>query len=232
MSLSQTSATHSNGAGDSGGAAGRSLRWRLGLVAALVLLLGLGWLLARLVWIYYYFGLFFYLVAGLLAGAVAFRIARAARPIEAGRLIRGVVCVSLLSSVNTMDQEYRHFAGTVGQQPRFPQARNAAVQAGRPAGEIREVAERGFREFLVQRYPPGGLVGYITWSVRSGETQLEVEGDRAMILNDHRGVVWPVRTLGAALLLAAGLWFALESLRRAEPTTNVLQPGEEYTEEE
>ncbi len=35
-----------------------------------------------------------------------------------------------------------------------------------------------------------------------------------------------------ALLLAAGLWFSLESLRSAVPVANVLKPGEEYIEDD
>jgi hypothetical protein len=207
------------------------VRWRLALFAALLMLIGLGWLLARLVWLYYYFGLFFFLVAGLLVGAISFRIARPVRPLETGRLIRGIVWVTLFSMVFTLDWEYRHFAATVGAQPRFPQARNAAVAAGREAREIRDAAERAFRAYLSENFPPGGPIGYARWSAGAGEVMLEVEGEKALITNDHRGIVWPVRTLGAALLLGAGLWFALESLRSTEPVTNLLKPGEEAMEE-
>jgi len=219
-------------AADSGDrTARRAIRWRLALLAALLMLIGLGWLLARLVWLYFYFGLFFFLVAGLLVGAISFRIARLVRPLETGRLIRGIVWVTLFGMVFTIDWEYRHFAATVGAQPRFPQARNAAVAAGREAREIRDAAERAFRTYLSENHPPGGPIGYALWSSGAGEVTAEVEGEKAVIANDHRGFVWPARTLAAGLLLAAGLWFALESLRFAEPVTNLLKPGEEAMEE-
>src|SRR5439155_21478641 len=109
--------------------------WLTAQVACLLMLAAFGWLLARLVWLYYFFGLFFFLVAGLLVGAISFRLARSARPVEKARLVRGIVLISFWSILITINWEYRHFAATVGQPPKFAGARNAAVAAGRPPSE-------------------------------------------------------------------------------------------------
>jgi hypothetical protein len=191
----------------------------------------LGWLLARLVWLYYFFGLFFFLVAGLLVGGIAFRLARSARPIEKGRLIRGIVFVTLGSTLITVNWEYRHFADTVGQPPKFAEARNAAVTAGQPPGLIRTRASDAFTKHLRENSPPGGMIGYVRWAVHSGEARLAVDSTTEKVVIDHRHWVWAVRTLAGALLLAAGLWFSLESLRSSSPVSNLLVPGEEAPEE-
>jgi hypothetical protein len=190
----------------------------------------LGWLLARLVWLYYFFGLFFFLVAGLLVGAISFRKARAARPIEKGRLVRGVLVVALGSTLITVVWEFRHFAATVGLPPKFAEARNAAVAAGRSSGDVQARAAEAFETHLKKSFPPGGAIGYLLWSTRSGEVKLSVDSATEVIRTPHAGWVWPVRTTTAAVLLAAGLWFGLESLRSSSPVTNILQPGEEGEE--
>lgn len=205
--------------------------WLTACVTAVILLSALGWLLARLIWLPYYFGLFFYLVGGLLVGATAFRIGRPARPLAKATLVRGVVAVALVSVCISVLWEYAHFVATVGDPPRFAAARNAAVAAGRPPQEVEAAAARAFKEYLRTMHPPGGVVGYVRWSIESGEATLTVAGAGATLTTDHRGFIWPLRTLVAVLLVAGGLWSATESLRSAEPVTNILGPGEEIVEE-
>ena len=204
--------------------------WLRALVLAIIMLTVLGWLLARLVWIYNYFGLFFFLVAGLLVGAFAFRTARIVRPIEASRLVRTIAFITLCNMLIIIVWEYRHFAATVGTPPRFAEARNAAVAAGRPPVGVLTDADDAFNKYLGTAFPPGGVIGYIRWSVMAGECKITVGGVTETITSDHKGWIWPVRTTFAAALLFAGLWFSLESLRSPTPVTNFLRPGEEGEE--
>lgn len=210
---------------------GRHVSWLGAQVFALGALALLGWLLARLVWLYYFFGLFFFLIAGLLVGAFAFRVAKAARPIEKGRLIRGVLFVGLCSTLITVVWEFRHFADTVGQPPKFAEARNAATAGGRPSREVQDLAAQAFVKHLHTDFPPGGVVGYVMWAVREGQAKLTVNNVTEGIVIDHKGWVWIARTLAGAVLLLSGLWFSLESLRSPLPITNTLRPGEEILEE-
>lgn len=191
----------------------------------------LGWLLARLVWIYYFFGLFFFLVAGLLVGSIAFRIARSARPMERSRLLRGIISIGLCCTVINIVWEYRHYSSTVGRPPHFAQARNAAIAAGQRPAEIQQAASDEFANYLAKHYPPGGAMGYILWSTRDGIARLTVGDASETIVTEHRHWIWPTRTLAGMVLLMAGLWFSMESLRRPLPVSNVLQPGEEYEQD-
>lgn len=206
--------------------------WLYAQIQSLLVLTALGWLLARLVWLYYFFGLFFYLVAGLLVGGLAFRTARRARPLPKARLVRGIVMITLAATAITITWEYRHFSGTVGQPPKFAEERNRAIADGRSSRGIMHEAADQFEKNLRAEHSPGGVLGYIKWSVRDGKMSLTVGGTTEPIVNDHAGWVWPVRTAAGALLLAAGLWFSLESLRSAVPVANVLKPGEEYIEDD
>ncbi|HUN80555.1 MAG TPA: hypothetical protein VMV81_03510 [Phycisphaerae bacterium] len=204
--------------------------WLGAQVFALSALAILGWLLARLVWLYYFFGLFFFLVAGLLVGSIAFRIARSARPMEPGRLLRGIISIGVCSTVIIIVWEYRHYCATVGRPPHFAEARNAAIAAGKPPAEIQQTASDEFSGYLAKHFPPGGAMGYILWSTKDGTARITVGDASENIVNEHRHWIWPTRTLAGMILLMAGLWFSMESLRRPLPVSNVLQPGEEYEE--
>lgn len=209
----------------------RRRAWRSALIVTFLLLAALSWLLARLIWLPMYFGLFFFLVAGLLISAIAFRVARGARPLSAATILRGATIVSILTIAVTLFWEYQQFAESVGDPPRFSDARNAAILAGKSPMGVSARADAAFKSTLRSDYRPGGLIGYILWSTRAGEMKLTVEGESESITSPHRGLAWPIRTLAATALLAAGLWLGLESLRSLTPTTNTLAPGEEAMEE-
>lgn len=208
----------------------RTRRWLLARLVSLGLLVAFGFLLARLIWLPFYFGLFFFLVAGLLAGALSFRIARAARPISRSRILRGIAWLAVLAMIVTLCWEYQHVRATIGAPPKFHEARNAAVKAGRPPGYIKDLASDEFRKGLRKAYPPGGPIGYVRWAASSGEMELAVDGTKDVGAIDQRGAAWVVRTVAALLLMAAGLYASFESLRSPLPVSNILPAGEEYEE--
>jgi hypothetical protein len=208
----------------------RTRSWYAALLISFFLLIATGFLLARLIWLPFYFGLFFFLVAGLLAGALSFRIARAARPVPRGQILRGTALVAIGAALATLIWEYEHVAGTIGDS-KFAEARNAASKTGRPQAEIRTASTAGFRSALMKTYLPGGPVGYVRWAIKAGEMELEVQGCKDTVSISQRGYAWLARTLIGMVLLAAGLWASFESLRSARPVSNVLAPGEEYEEE-
>ncbi|MCZ6816583.1 MAG: hypothetical protein O7F76_07750 [Planctomycetota bacterium] len=206
--------------------------WYWGLLTAVVLLSALGWLLARLVWLPFYFGLFFFLIAGLLVGAVSFRVARPARPLRRNRILVGVIAVSVVACFATLVHEYRHVAATIGDPPTFPAARNAAARKNQPIHAIKAKATEQFRAALANDYPPGGPIGYARWAISSGQMLLSVEGCEDEVSISQSGYAWPIRGLAMIVLMAAGLWCNMESLRSQNPVSVFLVPGEEAEEEE
>lgn len=202
-------------------------RWRMALVLAFGILLVLDWLLARLIWLPFYFGLFFFLVAGMLAGACSFRLACPARPVSRGRILLAAVLISGLSGVATTIWEYRDVVGHRIGERRFTKARNTAISERRPMVEVDASIEEAFTAALRADYPPGGPIGYVRWAVSSGEMTLTVLGCEDTVSIDHRGLAWMLRTLAAVLLVAVGLWLSFESLRSPVRTSNILVPGEE-----
>ncbi len=209
----------------------RRKTWWSAQALAFGLLVGLDWLLARLLWLPFFFGIFFFLVAGLIVGAASFRVARGARPLTRGHIVRGVLLLASLSSLVTICWEYRFIVAGAGAPPKFTDARNAALREGRSPVEVLRRAAESFRDGLADQFPPGGVVGYVRWAIASGKMKTKVgDSTETVSIDDHGGLVWPIRTLAALLLMAIGLWLSWEPLRSPRPISNVLAPGEAYEE--
>lgn len=209
--------------------------WRRGLSAGIILLSLLGWILARVVWLWAYFGLFFFLIAGLLVGAVSFRVARSARPMSRSAILWGVALIAGVAWTVTVVWEYRFISATIAAPEQFVDARKAAVQArerGEAGPSVDSLAAERFRAKLHDDYWPGGLIGYVAWATGSGEMELVIDGVSEKVLITQRGLAWPLRSLIAIILLAAGLWSNLESLRSPNAVSNFLVPGEEAEDED
>ncbi len=126
--------------------------WTTALLLSLAILAGLDWILVRILSLPFYAGLFGYLVAGLLAGALSFRIARAARPLSKRRIVVGVINVAVLAGLVSIYWEYEHVSTTIADPPKFADARNAAIRAGRTSQELRSQGQQQFRERLRQPF--------------------------------------------------------------------------------
>lgn len=194
-------------------------------------LIPLCWLLARLIWLPMYMGLFFFLVAGLLVGAISFRLARPARPLARSRIIVGSAMVALLGAAAFCEFEYLNFVDTVGEAPRFADAKNAALLAGRTARSVEQSASDSFLIALRERYPPGKLIGYVRWAMSGLDLDLAVDSAQESIGLPHQGFRWVARTVCAWLLLAIGLNLSFDALRLGDRVSNILPPGEPYEEE-
>jgi len=208
----------------------RRQTWYMALGVSLFLLAPLDWLLARLLWLPMYFGLFFFLIAGLLVGGVAFRMARSARPMTRTRIIVGILPVAFASMCITIILEYRHIASNTGAPPAFGAAWSAQSKDSDSVGDIRAEAAKAFRSHLADKFPPGGVVGYARWAVDSGEMRITALGLSETVTIAHQGLRWPIRTLAAFVLLLLGLWLSFESLRSPSPVSNIIAEGEEYEE--
>lgn len=202
----------------------------LGFAVAQAMLGCLCPLLARLIWLPFYFGLFFFLVGGLLVGAATFRLARPIRPIGRRPLLGGALVVGVVTFAIATVFEYLHFANTVSDPPKFATARNAVVRDG---GSLREFEGRAADVFIreiTKQYSSLGPLAYAMWTIRSGKMSLVVDGQSETVSTDHAGWTWLVRALAEILLLAGGLWSSIESLRSPTPVSNLIAPGEEYDE--
>jgi hypothetical protein len=177
-------------------------------VAALVgtgLALLAGWLLMPpLAPIMHVLGLFFFLLVGLLIGAVTYRFAVPAAPIPRRRLLALTAVIGLTLWSATMVKEYLHFptkavelvqGGVRRAMPLTPERRQA----------IETEVPRAIAERLKSEYPPGGFLGYLRWNLVSGEMDVPrvVDTTRIHFMTPQRRVWWAVRVV-LSLLFTAG----------------------------
>lgn len=207
------------------------------LLITAILLLALDAILGMLMWLPFYSGLLGFFVEGLIAGGIAFRFARAARPVSRRRLWTGIIVLVVISLSGLIYFEYLNFSWRVGRPPNFSKARNSILKSSKDDTDRRAALEemsaasvQKFRNYLSDTFPPGGSIGYAFWATKSGLAPIEVQGDQETIEAPHRGLVWPIRTAIGAILLTIGLALAFDALKLPQPIRNVLLPGEEYEE--
>lgn len=210
--------------------AARFPAWLRALAVSGLVLATLSWLQALVIWLPLYSGMFGFIVAGLIAGGLTFRLARRLRPVPGRHVFAAAVFLALLNSSSTLYWEFRHVADRVGKQPGFDRLRSSAARDGKPKSEIPEKATAAYLSNLADNYPPGGVVGYARWCADSGEMNIDVDGVTDLVTVSHKGWAWLLRTIGGVILTALGVWFTADALRSPTPISNTLRPGEEYEE--
>lgn len=206
--------------------------WRLSMGASFLVLSALTYILARVVFLPYFMGLFFYQVAGLIAGSAGFRVARPVRPVRRARLIGGALLVALSAWCVSIVFEYYDRVDGIAREGEFYEAKLAAVERGESAADVMARVQSSLRDHFRTQYPPGGVVGYVRWVVQSGEQTLTVDGVTDTVRIAHRQRAWVLRSIASIALMATGLFMAFQALVSPTPVSNLLVPGEEAEDDE
>lgn len=201
---------------------GSTARWWAGVGVAGVFSLPFAWLLSYAASLPFFLGLFFFMLFGLLIGAAAYRVAAPGRPYSSLQLVIGTtVLVALVWGVS-MVKESRDFPGDVA---------DRAVQRTRHLGDQSVAQFRGeiaddVRRFLAERYPPGGVLGYVRWVLTNGELK---RGDLTAL---DRGISvpaaqariwWAIRVVFSIALLGFGIGSQTLTMSRSrEPGARVI----------
>ena len=172
-------------------------RWWIAVLVGIVISLPFAWLLSYAALLPFFIGLFFFVLFGLLIGAVAYRIAAPARPFRPSAIIAGTTLIVAAGWGGSIIKESRDFPSDVSAEA----TRRARDIGESPVSQFRAKVADQVREFLRERYPPGGIIGYVRWILTSGELK---KGDIAAVdVNMSRaqnGWLWVVRV---ALSIAA-----------------------------
>jgi hypothetical protein len=197
-------------------------------IAGLVAGIPSGWLLAYLASLPFMLGIFFFMVLGLITGAIMFRFGSKARLPATWLLwaIGSTVAAALM--VTSVWSEYadalpRNLRKAVrdSYQESFSQARLADLNT----------SVRGhLASYLATQYPPGGFMGYLRWTVRNGVLtcpRFQKPGEVEYRLPYKRGR-WLIRTGLSALLVEWAIMSQVLSLRkRRSPDLEVPAAGGE-----
>jgi hypothetical protein len=187
---------------------------RLALATLVALLLGLpvGWLLAALSLLPFFLGLFFFTLFGLLLGAVLYRVARPVAPVSAAAafgagavVVLAVWFLALLIEAHNLPSDARAF---------FIESHKTMTPESLARAKA-ELPDRA-RQFLRDRYPPGGFIGYVRWAGSSGELPLgKTNTGLPVLFRLRQGPrAWIVRVILSAFLLAFGVLSQVMGLTR------------------
>ena len=184
-----------------------SIHLRRALFAGAVAGVPAAWLLAYLAPMPYLLGLFFFLLVGLIVGAVMCRAARSGAPIPRRRSTHVSLAVSLLVWSGVLVMEYRWFPEMAARKA----VRLSLVAGMGDAGvqAYRERVRHAAREQLKTGYWPGRLPGYVRWAVTSGRMELPRAGsdEPVQIQNVQLPLGWVLRVAASLALLM----FAIDS---------------------
>jgi hypothetical protein len=195
-------------------------RWWWAVALGVALAIPFGWLLSHAAQLPFYLGLFFFVLFGLLIGAVMFRVSAPRRPYGLPSLTVGSALVILVAFVLSIFVESRDFPTTIakraGEQARV--MREMSIYAYRT-----QIAE-GVRTYLGERFPPGGTIGYVRWALTKGVLEpADVPGLTGALHPRQGRVGWGIRVVLSIVLLCFGLGSQTFPLHlRDEPDPRVI----------
>jgi len=182
--------------------AGRRGRWWLAVLVGTLFSLPFSWLLSAAALLPFLLGLFFFALFGLIIGALVFRIAAPGRPYRRAAVLAGTTFIIAVCWITSIIIESRGFAHEMGEK-----ATDATRSIGNltRAEHIDKMADQ-VRTYMREQYPPGGLIGYVRWSLTDGKIKKGIlEGPRKTIKRDQVKHWWAIRVVLSIGLLAFGV---------------------------
>ena len=208
-----TSGSPQNGATSPRPVSKSNLRWWGGCVAGAVVSLPFAWLLSYAAMLPFFIGLFFFVLFGLIIGAVIHRVAAPKRPYARPPLLIGTVIVVMFGWSFSLIKEARDFPMDRAHYV----AEKTGHLGGRTVGEFHEAVATQLRQYLREHYPPGGTVGYMHWALTSGEIPKgSLEDVRMKLGQPQRRYAWAIRVVLSLGLFAFGIGSQTWALRLAQ----------------
>ncbi|NLX21502.1 MAG: hypothetical protein GXY55_07500 [Phycisphaerae bacterium] len=228
------------------------LSWRLlgALGAGCLCALPVGWLLATLVLLPFFLGLFFCMLLGLLIGAVIFRVAAPGKPFArptlwlVGLAVAACVCfVSLVGEYYNVRGYDLPFPGTQGWQ--WHSVDGDATTCVRQTfahrsftpdqiSQLRSETRQNFLNLLATHHPPGGLPGFVRWSLNGQALECPriFSPHTTSLVPKQSGVKWVIRLVLAFVLTAGAILSQVLGLGPASPAADEDKPDDKPVETE
>jgi len=186
-------------------------RWWSATTVATIVSLPLAWLLSYAALLPFYIGLFFFMLFGLMIGAVTFRIAAPGRPYGRFAVLAGTTLIVGVCWTASIVKESWDFPADIAAKA----VRRARDIGGRSADDYRAVVAQEVRAFLREHHPPGGVVGYARWMLLDGEMKKGAipSYDQALRRSPARWG-WAIRVVLSIVLLGFAVGSQTYSLSR------------------
>jgi hypothetical protein len=174
-----------------------SRRYVLGCVLVTVIGVALSKLLASaglLPFVFGIVGVFFFMLVGLILGAILFRCGAGARPMRRGVLLVSVLVPTLAISAGTVVFEYRSVVVDNAEQALRVQNKNPRDR--KFAAEKRQM-RRMIESYWRARFAVGGVAGYVAWTLRGSKFKIGPTDADERVVVEHKqaGVLWLIRAV-------------------------------------
>lgn len=147
-------------------------------------------------------GVFFFMLVGLILGAILFRCGAGARPMRRGVLLASVLVPTVAISAGTVVFEYRSVVIDNAEQALRVQNKNPRdPKFAAEKAQMRQMIENYWRT----RFGVGGVGGYVAWTLHGGKFKIgPTDADeRVVVQHKQAGALWLFR---AAISFAALGW--------------------------
>jgi len=197
--------------GESAGATGRLRRWLLAVLAGAGTGLPIGWLLCYGGLLPFFLGLFYFLLLGLIVGAVAYRVGLPARPLPKIWLVVGAAVVVLFTwGISILVEAYDfpdQVADVAVRQPR-------KLPAGMTPEQYRRQSAQEVSAYMRERHPPGGVIGYVHWALTSSRIDPPAGKLRQPFKANQPRAWWAARVILCFMFLFYGVYSQVGPLSR------------------
>jgi hypothetical protein len=179
-------------------------------------------LLMYCAWLPYWMGMYFFILGGLLFGAIWFRLASHVRPIPAAAVrLRMIVMIVVLSAVYLLPEDSLK-RGHLARDLTNNSIRRIAVENTPQARLQREAEAAAHVDKVLRRYGPGPL-GYYIWNAIDGKMPpLEPYGGKPIMLT-QTGPYWIARVVLSIVLLVVGLRMMAMDLTKPDVPVEIVE---------
>lgn len=189
-----------------------SLRWWIAVGVGVLVSVPFAFLLSYGAFLMAFLGLFFFALFGIVIGAVMFRVAAPARPVNSASVLVGTTIVVLFCGMFSLIKEARDFPSDIGSKV----VEDPRLDIGeRTVDEYKAAVAAQVRGYVSQAYAPGGVLGYWKWVATDGTlTPEQLDLLRKRIVMPQKRYVWMARVTLSMALLGFGVSSQTFGLRR------------------
>lgn len=205
---------------------GPGSRMILASVVAGLVALPSAWLLSYGASLPFFLGLFFFPLFGLLISAVAVRVAAPLRPYRTAPVLAGTTLLVFIGWGGALFVEARDFPADVGDE----MLEKTYDLGGRTPEQFKADVAEQVRGYLKRVSPPGGVLGYIRWTLTAGRIPAGELPDVGRTPGTPlvRGFWWAFRVVASLALFAFGIASQTFALRHVtDPASSWLNDDDD-----
>lgn len=196
---------------------GRGRPWPRAVAVTCLVGLPIGALLCYAALLPFFIGLFYFMLFGLLLGAVLYRVGQRGRPMSKRTVMAGVAVVVAVIWATSLLTEAYDFPGQVAA---YSYEKIRRLPEGMTPDDFLRESGREVARHLAEQYAPGGVLGYVRWAATSSRIDPPVAHLRRPFVANQKRWWWVLRVVLSVVLLSYGVHTQVAPLTRLPDADN------------